>query len=468
MHYYLLSFSTCIILFLSLKIWRKTKEVSFLLGIGLIYYWSLLGAWFVVYDNITGNKGKDFGLHYYYLFEKLFPVEADHIYLYSLALYSLFIIVVQIVILCFTKKRPDFIQQEFRPLKINHFLLIAMCIGAVIVSLTMVWRNVLIAAISEQSVHLITQQNPDKYFTLHQLLNHTSAVALYIGFISCICGDNARYINGERKRFTMLLYVIAIFFVSGYLLFLGNKKEILFGGIIGILFYIQNIKYRINYKWVILIITIIIFPLFFNDALRSISPTFLLEYFQLEGDYYLETEIVSSGFTVKNAASTFLFSNEMFCAHFSMYGILYYDIPLTYGSSFVSLFASIVPRILWTDRPEGIYQYYTYYLDVYHKQGFTIHHASGWYLNFGVPGLIAGAFMLGLIWSFFYNHLHIIQTNKKLFLKIIFIIGLATFTAQIPALIRCGPEGYKALVFEALLLPAIVLYIAAKFHKSRK
>ena len=44
-------------------------------------------------------------------------------------------------------------------------------------------------------------------------------------------------------------------------------------------------------------------------------------------------------------------SNEAFGAHLSLYGVLYFHSPLTYGSSLNSLLASVVPRIFWpTDR----------------------------------------------------------------------------------------------------------------------
>jgi hypothetical protein len=93
-HYLCLFVFTLIIYFLTWKIWKKTKQIAFPIGISLLYYWSLLGAWFIIFDGLTGQKGKEFGHHYYYLFEKMFPVHADNSYLLTISLYALFIITI--------------------------------------------------------------------------------------------------------------------------------------------------------------------------------------------------------------------------------------------------------------------------------------------------------------------------------------------------------------------------------------
>ena len=99
-------------------------------------------------------------------------------------------------------------------------------------------------------------------------------------------------------------------------------------------------------------------------------------------------------------------SNEAFGAHLSLYGVLYFHSPLTYGSSLNSLLASVVPRIFWPDRPDDIYSHYAATVGIAEgvgEQGFSIHHATGWYLNFGLPGLLLGAVMWGWVWSRCFN-----------------------------------------------------------------
>ncbi len=58
------------------------------------------------------------------------------------------------------------------------------------------------------------------------------------------------------------------------------------------------------------------------------------------------------------AALAPLKSNEIFAAHFSMYGALHYHLPFTWGASAVNLVASAVPRLAWPNRPPDVYAYY--------------------------------------------------------------------------------------------------------------
>jgi hypothetical protein len=151
-----------------------------------------------------------------------------------------------------------------------------------------------------------------------------------------------------------------------------------------------------------------------------------------------------------------------------MYGVLQQHIPLTYGSSLVSLSASLIPHVLWPNRPGTIYDYYFVQIHATHGQGYTIHHATGWYLNFGIIGVLAGAFILGFLWTWLYNKFQNISLIKNNFIKIFFILGMSAFTSQIASLIRGGPEGYKAMVFEAILIPVLIIFIASRFHFKKE
>ena len=52
-------------------------------------------------------------------------------------------------------------------------------------------------------------------------------------------------------------------------------------------------------------------------------------------------------------------SNEAFAAHFSMYGVLADAVPPKFGYSLYALVCSVIPRVLWPDRPLDIYFYYS-------------------------------------------------------------------------------------------------------------
>lgn len=461
LHYLLLIIYTLIILFLTWRIWKKTKSILFPLGFALIYYWSLLGSWFLIYDELTGQKGKEFGLDYYGYFDLLFPVHADNMYLYAITIYALFIITIQLSILFFIKPLKQEENNTINPIEINHLSLLVFCVLGVVVSCVIVWKEILTAAKFHQSVYVVTRLYHGNWFALHQLINQVIVVSLYIGLIVLISGDKGKYITGDRKKIYPWLYIVVVFLVEGYLLFLGNKREIFFGGVLGILFYLSNVNNKINYKYFSFFILIILIPLFFNDGLRSYSPSFLAQYFDISDlEFHPETEVIYKKNTPARTAYRFLFSNEMFVPHFSMYGVLSHNVSPTYGSSILSLLASFIPHALWPDRPAGIYEYYAEQVNAVPGRGYTIHHASAWYLNFKIFGVLAGGILFGWIWSFLFNKFNSLENMKQSFLKIVFIIGISAFTANIPSLIRSGPEGYKALIFEAIVLPAVVILLS--------
>ena len=70
---------------------------------------------------------------------------------------------------------------------------------------------------------------------------------------------------------------------------------------------------------------------------------------------------------------------------------------LMYG--LLSMLASVIPRFAWPSRPPDIYLHYADSIGVAEGQGFTIHHATGWYLNFGVLGILVGALLWGWVWA---------------------------------------------------------------------
>jgi hypothetical protein len=462
--YILLISYTAIIFYLARVIWKRTHQISFPIGIALLYYWTLLGSWFFVYDDMSGGKGAEFGLHYYIYLEKMFMVHADASYFSAISYYALFLITIECTILFFLKDKG--VEQEKRPIEINHVLLLSGCLLAIVLSTAIIWKQILFAAGNNYSVYTVTRTSENSLFTIHQLLNEVAVTTLYIGLISFLCSSHGRIIKGGESSRIFIFYIVATLLIEGYMLFLGNKREILFGGIFGMVFYFSNMQNRIRWKPVVLIISIVIVPLFFNDALRGYSPTFLTKIFDIPEVEMKIPETEPVGFSVSGAATTFLFSNEMFCANFSMYGAIHYKIPFTYGTSLVYLAASIVPKAIISERPPDIYMYYAEKLKMREGQGYTIHHATGWYLNFGLLGIFAGAFLFGLLWVYFYNKFEA-RAGFEGFKGIFFGLALSLFTSAIPSLVRGGPEGYKALLFEYLLLPVLAVYFAYSINKLK-
>ncbi len=76
---------------------------------------------------------------------------------------------------------------------------------------------------------------------------------------------------------------------------------------------------------------------------------------------------------------------------FPLYGVLADEAEPRFGYSLYSLACSVVSRaVLWPDRPADIYNYYADSVGAIQNQGYSVHHATGWYLNFGYRGRGAG------------------------------------------------------------------------------
>ncbi len=139
-----------------------------------------------------------------------------------------------------------------------------------------------------------------------------------------------------------------------------------------------------------------------------------------------------------------------------------------YGYSLYALVCSVVPRILWKDRPPDIYTYYSNSVGANTNQGYSIHQATGWYLSFGYAGVAAGGILLGLCWAYFLNARHRLRLNSGMLARLFAVIGPWMFAACIPPLIRAGPEGYKGLLVDGVLIPMLALAFACRPRRAKK
>ena len=254
----------------------------------------------------------------------------------------------------------------------------------------------------------------------------------------------------------------------------------LFGIIFGILFYHDNVRKKFSFSRFILFLIIIGAPLGMTDFVRGNSlknflsditkvkvvlptskPFTESDEYQFSGrdkQDYLALQKGGHGHALLRKAGSILFSNKIFCSHMSMYGALNYDIPPTYGTSFVFLAESFIPRIISDQRSPGIYEYYALQVNAEPGQGYTINHITGWYLNFGFAGILLGAILIGFLWGYGYIIRTYNATVHFTFLRILYFIFPIGFTAYMPVLIRAGPECFKSLLFEGILMPALVIF----------
>ena len=87
-------------------------------------------------------------------------------------------------------------------------------------------------------------------------------------------------------------------------------------------------------------------------------------------------------------------------------------------------------------------------------QGFTINHISGWYLNFSYFGIPIGGGILALIIIGAFLKQSLAKTGVK---ELIWLIILCSITAFSAMLVRGGPEAFKPMIIEAIIIPIIIL-----------
>ncbi|HEX2618391.1 MAG TPA: hypothetical protein VHL57_12665, partial [Flavobacteriales bacterium] len=160
------------------------------------------------------------------------------------------------------------------------------------------------------------------------------------------------------------------------------------------------------------------------------------------------------------------FSNEIFCAHFSLYGIFRYNVRPVPLISARYLAASAIPRALREERPPDAYDHYAEGTHVRPGQGYTIHHAAACYLNAGWPGLFIGGALIGLFWGWLMR-LRQRPPAGSLAVRVFAMLGIACWTAFLPLLVRDGPEAYKGLLFEGFLLPIGTVLLATHVARRR-
>jgi hypothetical protein len=230
---------------------------------------------------------------------------------------------------------------------------------------------------------------------------------------------------------------------------LGNKNELALALFSGCFLYFAN-STRPRTRLLALIGVMLLACVGFIDFARSFSLDEISDSISIGEIAYSLVRIATS--------------NEAFAAHMSMYGVLSYHAPLTYGSSVYIFVASAIPRMFWPDRPESVYLHYERsvgLVPIAEGQGYTVHHATGWYLNFGIPGVVMGALLLGWVWASLYNNVARGALRRDASaIRMFYIIGFVTFSANLPTLIRSGPEGYKGILVDSLFIPIVVLLLS--------
>jgi hypothetical protein len=446
---FLLSLITLISVYLGYLNYKKIKSVPVIIGLLLIYYWTFNGAWLYVFDALNVFNGRKIGLTYYIIEQKMFPIQLDHFYFLSVLYYGIFFIVLQLTMLYVVRKGKVLNGDKITAVKLIPLNLFLMSFLALIFSYLCVHHKFLEAYHTKTALYTMLRHTYNRFNTLHEIFNMLAIYTAYLTLVAYISGKDSRFLYIANKKFYIgILIFLNITLVSLYFILIGNKHSLIFAGLFGFLFYFAN-NVKVNWKKIVLFIVIIVSPLTLTDFVRGLP---LLNYANRlpEEDQKIDTP------TYLNI----LFNNEMFYAHFSMYGTLSKDVTLTYGKGFINLGESFIPRVILPDRSEDTYTHYSGSIGAKEGQGYTIHYATAWFINFGVIGIILGGIIWGLIWGFLIRKNFSLSKVRRKFMVIIFALAPTLFIAFIPGLIRNGYEGYKALLMEAILIPAIIVFMA--------
>ncbi len=446
-----LIFAALIQFWLTYALWKKTRDVGFLIGSFFLYYWSLHGAWFI---SINKTFSTEIAPWYFYLEDKLFPVYLDANYYFSIILYSIFIYAILLVALFFTRGKTAEDFPNNHSICISHSRLIFIAFFSLIASFLCVKGDVFEAIQSNASIYLTTRLSPNPLFTLHILLNFTLSTSLAIGIATYISNKKAIFIKSLEKRFVLLAYVLLSIVAYAYLMFLGNKNELLFAIIICILIFFKNAGFSHMRQLSILTFSGVCSVLLLAavELIRRFGIYDLIRHLNLQEISWVLQQIFIHA--------------EAFSPHFSLYGTLSYAIPLSYGSSFLTLASSIIPRFLFPNRPLEVYYLYADSVFAIQDQGYTIHQATGWFLNFGVPGVLIAGIFLGCLWAYFYNKSQTewSSLSSSELKKVYLILSPIFFVAILPNILRGGIENYKGVALQGFILPFLIFFVSTKWY----
>ncbi|MEO8048883.1 MAG: hypothetical protein ABI833_00585 [Acidobacteriota bacterium] len=447
-YFTLLGAATVVIVALAAALYLQRRDLGLVVGIAALYYWSLYGAWSIILDKTGGFSGQ----HYHYLETKMFPIALDEQYLLTLALYAGFIILVELTLLAGLSHKRE---RPIPRLVLRHEAILFAGFAAGLVSFLVIRNQLSFAWATHTSAYSYTRANGGQWFTLHQVLNRVALIPPAIGLATLAAGRRSRFFVNVSRRYTFWAYLVLAAAMGAFTLVLGNKNEVFTALLTGILAYAGSVR---RPKWWKLGL-VLIAGLWFLAA---------VDFFRATPVSRIGEAVFTRGQNSDDVSHFVTTSNEAFAAHFSMYGVLAAGTTPQFGYSLYSLACSVVPRVLWPERPRDIYLYYSESVGTIQNQGYSLHHATGWYLNFGIAGVALGAMLLGLIWTACLNAHQRIRRRSGLLYRLFAIIGPWVLVAGLPPLIRAGPEGYKGLLIESFLIPLGVLLVACRPRRSAR
>jgi hypothetical protein len=419
-----------IIVALTLRLYQRTKALEFVIGSMFLWYWSLWGSVLIASQSQAARTNLSALGSYIRAIDS--SIGEDPTYTYSACLYALFV-VSGLSIAYYAAKRFPRSTPRVHAVPVSHVFLLVSGAALWLVS-TAIYLPYLQSALADnRTAYYMARFESGPLGNTALVASSAMVYVASIGAALAFSGRSSRFVAGVASPVERISYVLLLAAQASTMTLLGNRSQLLGGSCTGLLIYLANTK---RARLVVLL------PL--TLCLVSILGAALL--FRTNTIHQLSEVDASDrvGAAIENGLSA-LTGAESFSAHVSMYAVMANRTEVTYGHSFTSLLASVIPRNFWPDRPGSCYEYYASQVGIGSNIGFTIHHATGWYLNFGVPGVLLGGCTLGAFWAWLYNGwTRVVRSGSQAGFR--WKVSFATMTGLMPMLVRQGPEGYKSLI----------------------
>lgn len=441
---------------------RRSGDVGVLVGLALIYLWTFAGAWVFIVDAALGFPGYHIGSGYYYLMEKMFPFRLDGDYVLALALYASF--AAGLLLVLWKWMPPKGSLRRPGVMLIDHGLLL--CLGTLFLalSLVLVLPQLKLAMAEDTSFYAAIREHPGRWSSLHDVANELATFCLLFGYTLRLVpkAAGAPFID-SGARWHLLLYPVLVVILCLYFAAIGDRHTLFTMFILSAVYLLQFLGWR-AWKRAVLLVGVVVVALIMGYTLRGFSVKEIRsgvvaapvrEPFRLPDIAHVPNKPPEGLARVGNV----LLNNELFAAHFSMYGILHTPVHPEPLISFRYLMSAWAPAFLGIPRPPTCYDHYAEAAELTPGQGYTIHHAAGWYLNLAWAGPFAGGLCLGLLWCLGARPW---TRRSRPDLALIASMWPALLVAFLPQLVRNGPEAYRTVLLEGFLLPSVLLYFAAR------
>lgn len=412
-----------------------------------IYFWTIHGGWGMVsVDNENGYY------NFHYLFDKLFLVEVDKYYVLTLSYYSLFVFVFCVSLFFIKVRIHKRDESRTYQVQIQVKTLILVILILLFTTTFKVYETFVRSLALDVPFYSLIPNSPEWSSGKKYLDAAVTLIYLSLAILASQKRPNIIAFQRNPGYITSCLLVTLGLIVTIAVALLGSKSILLSAFTSGLVFY--NINYGESKSgrkflkiFVIGFLSLIILALV--NVIRGLSIGNLSEALGVDG--------------LSTAIRLLIFSNEAFGAHFSMYGVLVNHLQPLPELALLFLADSLIPFDTGYD-PLSTYEYYAAGVGANSNQGYSIHYATGFYLNFGIVGFLLSGIPLAFFFAKFFQFSQVrIHTKSKL-IHSLAIFGFALFVANVPVFLRGGIEAYRA-VFITMALPIFAIMVSLQIAR---